>query len=225
MAKLWCPVCKTSNFNTTTPTQAHVNAHLWSAHNHVVRRENEHFFRRLQNRKWDAASEALDENLRQNTRDRQAEWEAFAEKPKEKNVPTAGMDERLEREMVLLNEVDDDSESNEEEGEEVDEEDDQDPVHQDMHSGDSLLRPNHGEAAGARASLPAPLQGVEKEREKENLQQKRSEMWKALYVFEQKGSVANSEGLDDDDLGNDADGEYEDDDEIDERPRKRNRKQ
>jgi hypothetical protein len=228
MAKLWCPICKISNFNTTTPTQAHVNAHLWSAHNHIVTPENEQFYRCMQDRKWEAAGEVLDEKLRQNTRDRQAEWEAFAAKPKEKNVPTTGMDQRLEREMVVLNEVWDDSGSSENETEEL--EDDEEDVQQDMISGDDRLHANRDETTSVRDPLPGRLQALEKDKGKEVLQQKRIEMRKALDVFEQKGSVANFEDLDDDDdLGNDADGEDEDDDEddddVDERPKKRNRKQ
>ena len=113
MAKLWCPICKLSNFNSTQSsqiTQQHINAHLLAAHSHTVTSRNEKCFRQLQNRRWAAADEALDLKLRQNTRNKQIEWEAFAENARIKDIPsTNGMEDKPLTEMVWLNEIEDDS--------------------------------------------------------------------------------------------------------------------
>lgn len=65
----------------------------------------------MQNQKWQAREEQLDIRLRENTHIRRLEWESFAKHPRDKDVPTTGMDEGLVREMVLLGEVGDDSDS------------------------------------------------------------------------------------------------------------------
>ena len=119
MAKLHCPICNLSTFPPTYPnhsgqaskvTQQQISAHLLSTHNHNVTPQNESWYRQLQTRRWEAQDEALDLKLRQNTRDKRLEWEAFAENSGAKDVPsTTGMEEELVREMVWLNEVGDDS--------------------------------------------------------------------------------------------------------------------
>lgn len=109
MTKLWCPLCKTP-----FPAQDSINTHLLHTHNHKVTSHTEHLYRQMQDRKWGARGEMLDPRLRQHVRERRLEWESFARNSKEKDVPTTSMDEGLAREMVVLNEVDDDSEVEEE---------------------------------------------------------------------------------------------------------------
>lgn len=91
-----------------------INTHLLHRHNHNVTAQTEHLYRKLQNKKWQAREQLLDLRLRQNVRDRRLEWDAFVKNPKEKDVPTAGMDEGLVREMVVVNEVDDDEDTDQE---------------------------------------------------------------------------------------------------------------
>jgi hypothetical protein len=124
MAKLCCPICKLSSFNAgqaSQVTRQQINAHLLSTHNHKVTSQNETWYRQLQNRRWEAEDEALDLKLRQNTRNKRIEWEAFAENPRIKGVPTSsGLEKELLREMVWLNEVEDDSDGESDEHREVD---------------------------------------------------------------------------------------------------------
>ena len=106
MAKLWCPICKLS-----LPSQADINNHLQRIHNHPVKPQTEHLYRRLQSRKWKARKENLDVRLCKNRRAMRLEWEKFANHPSERDVPTNGMDEDVVQEMMLLQEIDDDASS------------------------------------------------------------------------------------------------------------------